>query len=125
MKTHSLILSLFATFIFILPLQASAQDVGGVSFARVGVAQGPGAIPFAIQVADYINANYDVNLTVATPIGGVVGTIIWRAEFASLAALEVFNQQILADEGYQTLIAAGPEHFAAGSLQDYISTRIH
>lgn len=125
MKTHSLILGLFAVFMFILPLPASAEDVGGVTFARVGVGQGPGAIPFAIEVADYLNANYDVNLTVSTPIGGVVGTIIWRAEFASLADLEIFNQQTLADEGYQALIAAGPEHFAPGALQDYIATRIH
>lgn len=125
MKTHSLILSLFASLVFILPLQASAEEVGGVSFARVGVGQGPGAIPFAIQVADYLNASYDINLTVSTPVGGVVGTIVWRAEFASLAAMETFNQQILADEGYQALIAAGPEHFAPGALQDYIATRIH
>ena len=116
---------MFAAFMFIVPLQVSAQDVGGVSFARAGVGQGPGAVQFAFEVADYLNANYDIDLTVSTSVGRTLGTIVWRSEFASLAALEAFTQQLAADEGYQAIVARGTEFFAPGSLEDYISTRIH
>ncbi len=125
MKTRDLIISLFAAFMIIVPMQASAEEVGGVTFARVGVANSTAALPFAIEVADYLNTTYELGLTVSTPIGGVVNTIIWRTEYESLAALEAFNQQLVADEAYAALVAKGQGLFVPGSLQDYIATRIY
>lgn len=124
MKMLSLTISLFAAFVLVLPLEASADEVGSVTFTRVGVGQDQGALPFAMKVASYINEAYDIGLTVSVPIGGVVATIIWRAEYESLAAVEAFNNQLLADEGYAALVAEGTGHFVPGSLQDYISRRV-
>ena len=94
-----------------------------IRFIRTGsVAPGKlgDALAFAKQITEYIGKNFGVKLEVMMPIGGNPNRIGWRAEYASLAALEDFMTKSAADPKYAELVKSGAMNFIAGSINDSI-----
>ena len=78
------------------------------------------ALAFAKQISDYIGKQFGVKLEVMIPVGGNPMRVAWRAEYASLAALEEMQTKMLGDPKYMELIVKGGPNFIAGSLNDAI-----
>jgi len=78
------------------------------------------ALAFAKQISEYIGKQFGVRLEVMMPVGGNPNRVAWRAEYASLAAMEEMQTKMLADPKYMELVAKGGSNFIAGSLNDAI-----
>jgi hypothetical protein len=78
------------------------------------------ALAFAKQVSDYLEKEYRQQLELMIPVGGNPHRIAWRAEYASLAALEEFQARTMSDPRYMQLLTQGATLFIAGSLNDAI-----
>ncbi len=78
------------------------------------------ALAFAKQISDYMAKQYNVKLEVMMPVGGNPQRIAWRAEYASLAAMDEVQSKILPDAKYWEIVSKGQAHFIAGSLNDSI-----
>lgn len=78
------------------------------------------ALAFAKQVAEFVGKQFGVRLEIMMPVGGNPNRVAWRAEYASLAAMEEMQMKMLADPQYMELVAKGGSNFIAGSLNDSI-----
>jgi len=78
------------------------------------------ALAFAREISAYMGKKYSVKLEVMMPIGGNPQRIAWRAEYASLGALEEIQSKVVADKKYWDIVSKGTTYFIAGSLNDNI-----
>lgn len=78
------------------------------------------ALAFARQISDYIGTKFGVRLEVMMPIGGNPNRVAWRAEYASLAAMDEMQTKMLADPQYLEMVGKGGANFIAGSVNDSI-----
>jgi hypothetical protein len=78
------------------------------------------ALAFAKQVSEYIGKQFGVRLEILMPVGGNPNRVAWRAEYASLAAMEEMQTKMLADPKYLELVGKGASNFIAGSVNDSI-----
>lgn len=77
------------------------------------------ALPWAVQVADYVNEHYpDVHMEVWRNIDGPIDEVHWVVRYASLAVLERTKDQLDQDEAYQELVGAFQSIFDLSSAQD-------
>ena len=94
-----------------------------IRFVRMaGIAPGKtgSALVFARKIADYLAKHHKIKLEVMMPVGGNPNRVAWRAEYASLAALEENQNKFMVDPKYMELVASGAENFIAGSIMDSI-----
>ena len=78
------------------------------------------ALAFAKQVAEYIDKNFGARLEIMMPVGGNPNRVAWRAEYASLGAMEESQTKMLADPKYLEMISKGAANFIPGSVNDVI-----
>ena len=78
------------------------------------------AMAWAVKIATYISQNPGMNVQVMRNVAGLVSQVHWVANFASLAEFEASVAKIVADAGYQQLLAEGQAGglFAASSTVD-------
>ena len=78
------------------------------------------AMAWAVKTATYISQNLGVNVQVMRNVGGLVSQVHWVSNYASLADFEASMTKIVADAGYQQLLAEGGAGglFAANSIVD-------
>jgi len=91
-----------------------------VRTANIAPGKAGDALAFAKQIADYIGKSFGVKLEVMMPVGGNPYRIAWRAEYASLAAIDEFTAKSMADPKYMELTKAGAANFIPGSINDSI-----
>ena len=60
---------------------------------------------WGVRVAAHVNQKLGTNLQVLRNVGGAGQRIHWVATYDSLAAYEATGVKIVADEGYQVLVA--------------------
>jgi hypothetical protein len=72
-----------------------------VGVTRIGrVANNPrAAMAFAVEMTSYLR-KYAEAAECWARVGGATGQIAWNMQFPDLAAVEKFNEQILADDEY-------------------------
>lgn len=75
---------------------------------------------FGREIAGFIKDKNGTDVELLLPWGGNPNRIGWSARYASLAAMETAVAALLADRGYQELVASGGGNFVAGSLHDEI-----
>jgi hypothetical protein len=78
------------------------------------------ALAFAKQVAEFVGKNFGVHLEIMMPVGGNPNRVAWRAEYASLAAMEEMQMKMLADPKYLEMVSKGAANFIPGSVNDVI-----
>jgi hypothetical protein len=78
------------------------------------------ALAFAREVSEHIQKQYGVKVEVLMPVGGNPQRIAWKADYASLGALEDMQSKFLADQKYLEITAKGSLSFIAGSINDAI-----
>ena len=92
-----------------------------IRWVRTAIPSDNKAIHWAKEVTEYINKIYpDVHLKVFQPRFGKLNLICWTADVDDLAALEVFQNKVSADEEYQKIRAEGGEYFVFGSMFDKV-----
>jgi hypothetical protein len=78
------------------------------------------SIAFAKQVSAFVEKQTGVLLGVMLPVAGNPHRIAWRAEYATLAAMEEANSKLMGDPKYLEMLSKGKDLFIAGSLHDAI-----
>jgi len=78
------------------------------------------ALGFAKEIATHLKNQYDIKTKVLMPVGGNPHRISWRSEYPDLAALDIFQSKLLADEKYLTLLGKASSFFIPGSVTDEI-----
>jgi len=94
-----------------------------IRFVRTAsIAQGKlrDALAVAKEIAEHIKKNHGVQLEIMMPVGGNPFRIAWRAEYASLAAMEEAMSKLMTDAKWLELQAKGSANFIPGSANDVI-----
>ena len=92
-----------------------------VRSARAQQGRSQAALPWAFEVATYLNENYpQVNVKVLRNISGPIDQVHWVARYESLAALEETRNTMAKDETYQKLVGAFQSIFVLESAVDNI-----
>jgi hypothetical protein len=92
-----------------------------VRSARAQQGRSQAALPWAFQVATYLNENYpQVNVEVLRNINGPIDQVHWVARYESLAALEEIRNTLAKDDAYQELVGAFQTIFVLESAVDNI-----
>jgi hypothetical protein len=85
--------------------------------AQQGLAQA--ALPWAIQIANYVNENYpETHIEVLRNISGPIDQVHWVAKYESLAAMEETKKKLDKDDVYQELTAKFQSIFVLSSAVD-------
>ena len=85
----------------------------------------PEALGWAKEVAEYINSNYsEATILVFAEQYGAAGTIHWYADYEDIATLDRIGSQLLADEGYQSILDNAAELFIEGSINDTVMASV-
>jgi hypothetical protein len=85
----------------------------------------PEAVPWAKQVAEYINSKYtEGKLEVFTQRFGPVSTMYWIADFKDLAALDSWQSKIIADGDYWKTIANAFDVLIEATIVDTVMTAV-
>lgn len=82
----------------------------------------PAAMEFATQMTNYIKENYNQEAECWLRLGGPTGQVVWQISFQNMAALEKFNEDILGDTEYWSMVDQARERqlFDAASFEDGI-----
>ena len=79
------------------------------------------ATEWAKEVTTYLNDNYsETTLQAFGQRFGDVNTIVWQADFDSLASLDNYQQAAGDDEGYLAIVAKSVGLFVDGTLIDTV-----
>jgi len=93
--------------------------------ARSTRGRGGEAIRWANEVTEYINTQYtEVKLSVFTGRFGSMNDIYWFADVEDLAALDRWQKQIGADQGYRDLRHKAVDLFVQDSVQDMVLSSV-
>ena len=83
------------------------------------------AIQWAREVAEYINSKYsEATVLVFVEQFGAQGTIHWYADYEDVATLDRIGSELLADEGYQSILENAAELFIEGSVNDTLMASV-
>ena len=88
--------------------------------ACIAPGKGGSAMTFARETAAYIKDKHGVDVQVGIPVGGNPNRVGWSVRYESLAALEVSQTKMLADQKYMDMVARGADNFIGGSVHDEI-----
>ena len=89
--------------------------------ARAQQGRSQAALPWAFEVADYLNENYpEVTVEVWRNISGPIDQVHWVARYESLAALEETRTKLEKDDTYQKLVGGFQSIFVLESAVDNI-----
>ena len=83
------------------------------------------AVPWAIGITEYVNANSDLDVSLwACNFGYPIGTVAWSAVVESQVALADGTAKLLVDDGYFDQIENGRD-FATRPGQDFLRELVH
>jgi hypothetical protein len=83
------------------------------------------AVPWAIGINEYVNANSDLDVSLwSCNFGYPIGTVAWSTVVESQVALADGTAKLLVDDGYFDQIENGRE-FAAQPGQDFLRELVH
>jgi len=83
--------------------------------------KGMEATEWAKEVTTYLNDKYsETTLQVFGQRFGDVNTVVWQADFDSLASLDNYQQTVGNDEGYLEIVAKSDGLFVDGTLNDTV-----
>ncbi len=83
--------------------------------------RGKHGIKWAIEITDYINTNHpEIPLQFFRNHYGDVYTIHWMADFKDVSALDEWQKQIGADNGYRELRRKSLDRLVDGSVTDTV-----
>jgi hypothetical protein len=89
--------------------------------ARMSRARQQEAIPWAKEVAEFLNRKYpEAEFQAFTSRFGDIARVVWQADFADLAALDAYMQKIVADQEYWELVGRTGDLFIEGSIEDTV-----
>lgn len=76
---------------------------------------------WAIEITDYINAQYpEVQCKVFIPRFGEMNRIFWHTDFEDLVALDTWQKKLVLDEGYHKLSIQAQDLFSQDSIEDMV-----
>ena len=76
-----------------------------VRSARAQQGRAQVALPWAVEIANYLNENYpETSVKVVRNINGPIDQVHWVAQYESLAALEETRKKLEQDGAYQELV---------------------
>jgi len=78
------------------------------------------AIQWAKEIAEFDNKKYKVQVSVYMDSFGELGTIRWFIDFADLAALEKFMNQVLGDQEHWQKVGPFADLFIQDSMYDTV-----
>ena len=79
------------------------------------------AIQWSKDVTDYLNGKYPgTTVTVFAHRFGNVNTIVWEADFDTLASLDDYQHTLNTNEEYWALVAKSEGLFVEGSVDDTV-----
>jgi len=85
------------------------------------VRRGRHATLWALELSDYMNAAHgEPKLQLFSSRFGNVSTLMWVADFKSLAALEEWQKRVGADAGYRELVKKSFEIVIDGTVEDAV-----
>jgi hypothetical protein len=73
--------------------------VGITRIARI-VGDPRAALAFSVEITNFLKQKYTDTAQCWARIGGPGGQIVWQIALPDMAAIEKFNEQLLADEEY-------------------------
>ncbi len=83
--------------------------------------QAAGAIAWAKEVTDYLNDKYaGTKVQVFAHRFGDVSTIVWEADFDTLANLDDYQHTLNENEEYWGVVAKSADLFVEGSVDDTV-----
>lgn len=90
----------------------SANIQQGVAIAEV--------FEWAVKVSMYLNEKFGTDTRVLRNVNGTMYQVHWATNYETLAQMEETNQELIADEGYNGLLAEAREQqlFVAASIVD-------
>jgi hypothetical protein len=78
-------------------------------------------IQWSKEVTDYLNGKYaGTNVQVFAHRFGDVSTIVWEADFDTLASLDDYQHTLNANEAYWAVVAKSAGLFVEGSVDDTV-----
>lgn len=94
--------------------------------SRVSGGKFPEALKWAHEIAEYLNGRTPrpTKIQVFIERFSAVGTICWVGDYESVAALESFQNELLSDEEYWTIVRRGADLFIEGSTKDTLMTSV-
>lgn len=77
------------------------------------------AMAFAVDMTNYLK-KYADNIECWTRVGGATGEVAWMMQLPDMAAVEKFNEQLMADDAYWKRVDKAREQglFDQASFQD-------
>jgi len=92
-----------------------------VRSARAQQGRAQVALPWAVQVANYLNEHYpEMNVQVVRNVNGPIDQVHWLVRYESLAVLEATRKKLDNDDDYQELVGAFQSIFVLSSAVDNI-----
>jgi hypothetical protein len=89
--------------------------------ARALQGEAPLALPFAVEVANYLNEHYpEISIEVWRNVSGPIDQVHWVARYESLADMESVRQRLEQDDAYQELVGGFQSIFVLDSAADSI-----
>jgi len=84
----------------------------------------PQAMQWAKEITEFANKKYKIQMSVYMDIFGESGTLRWFVDYADLAAMEKFRNQVLTDQEYWQKAAQASDFFIQGSVFDTVMQAI-
>jgi hypothetical protein len=94
------------------------------SLRIASVKYNPQVVQWAKEIAEFINKKYKVQFSVYIDIFGEFGTIRWFSDYADMAAIEKFMNQINTDKEYWQKVNQASDFFIQGSAHDIMMRAI-
>lgn len=80
------------------------------------------AIEWGLKVTAYVNETFGINASMHRNVAGPLNMVQWVDTYDSLASFEEISAKIIADPGYQGLLAEANEQglFRGESIEDFL-----
>jgi len=92
--------------------------------ARIAPGKFIQAVPWAKEIAEFVNNKCKIQVSAYMDSFGEFGTIRWFCDYPDLAALEKVGNQLVADQEYLQKVSKGAELLIQGSVFDTVMRAI-
>lgn len=89
--------------------------------AMIQRSQFDAAMGFAVEVSDYVNKLTGAGNVLVAECYGDFGNLVWIAGFESAEQADSVNEQMLADEGWRTMVANAADLFIDGRTKVWLN----
>lgn len=97
-----------------------------ILFNRTARLASAGGLEWAASICEFVNQGDGPEIQLWSRVYSPgYGTIGWSGWFEDIVQLEAFGDGLLADAGYQALVAKGAEHVLPGTMDDNVYAPVH